>query len=197
TTVLGLAVKIKNIFFTSDLHFCHSNIIKYCNRPFDNVDEMNEGLISNYNDIVKPWDTVYYLGDISFAKNFERVTEHIGQLNGEKILIYGNHDHLFRKDYPKLFNSCWDYYELRENKQLYVLSHYPFFSWNKAYHGSFHFHGHCHGSIDNENVGRNRYDVGVDSNNYHPVSLEEIVAKIDALKKHKELLDGNSDTEVA
>jgi len=169
-------------FFTSDTHYGHKNIITYCHRPWTTVDEMDEGLITNYNAVVRPIDTCYFLGDISFYESFEKTASLVGQLNGNKILVYGNHDWRFRKDYPKIFQSCWDYYELRRGRQLYVMSHYPMLSWNKGHHGSLMLHGHSHGSVNAENAGTNRYDVGVDSNDYRPISLDEITERINALK---------------
>ena len=79
------------IYFIADTHFNHANIIKYCNRPFKNTDEMNEYIIKRWNSIVKETDTVYHLGDVGFGK-FEEVKKLVGNLNGRKILLRGNHD---------------------------------------------------------------------------------------------------------
>lgn len=78
------------IWFTSDHHFWHQNVIKYCGRPFKDVQEMNEILIANWNSVVMPDDLVYYLGDFSMA--FRPVEIYTRRLNGTKILIAGNHD---------------------------------------------------------------------------------------------------------
>ena len=78
------------IFFTSDHHFYHTNIIKYCNRPFQSVEEMNEEMVKRWNSVVNPGDTVYYLGDFSLAKR--PVEVFVPRLNGEKHFIMGNHD---------------------------------------------------------------------------------------------------------
>lgn len=169
-------------FFTSDLHFGHDNIITYCARPYSCPEEMDEVLIDNYNETVRPQDTCYFLGDISFHESFETTAALIGQMNGNKILVYGNHDWKFRKDYPKVFQSCWDYFELRRGRMLYVMSHYPMLAWNRAHYGSYMIHGHSHGMANPENVGKNRYDVGVDCNNYKPVELQFIVDKIASIK---------------
>ena len=79
------------IFFTSDLHFGHEHIIQFNHRPFRNVTEMNRQLISNYNAVVQPEDTVYLLGDLSFQISVEKANALIAQLNGKKHLILGNH----------------------------------------------------------------------------------------------------------
>lgn len=78
------------IYFSADLHFFHANIIKYCNRPFKTVEEMNEKLVEYWNETVAPEDTVYYLGDFSLAKR--PVELFLPRLNGTKRLICGNHD---------------------------------------------------------------------------------------------------------
>ena len=89
------------IYFTSDFHFSHRNVIKYCNRPFSDVHEMNKALTSLWNDTVKPEDTVYFLGDFSLNKNVTKVIAPM--LNGKKILIPGNHDACF--DFPPKAND--------------------------------------------------------------------------------------------
>lgn len=78
------------IFFTADHHFYHANIIRYCQRPFHSVEQMNEEMVRRWNSIVRPADTVYYLGDFSMAKR--PVTLFAPRLHGEKHLIMGNHD---------------------------------------------------------------------------------------------------------
>lgn len=169
-------------FLTSDWHLGHENILSFSGRPWKYVDQMDECLIEYYNETVRPRDTCYFLGDISFHQDFATTAALLNQLNGNKILIYGNHDWKFRKDYPKVFTSCWDYFEIRRGRQLYVLSHYPFLHWNKGHYGSYMLHGHSHGSANAENAGKNRYDVGVDNNNYRPIQLEAAVDKIEAIK---------------
>ena len=99
------------IYFTSDLHFSHYNIIKYCNRPFESVDKMNNILINNWNKIVKENDEVYILGDITLGDN----EKYLNRLKGSKYLIKGNHDKIRTHE-----NLKWvkDYYELKYNKHL-------------------------------------------------------------------------------
>lgn len=85
------------IYFTSDTHYYHNNVIKYCSRPYQSVEEMDEALIKNWNDVVRPEDTVYVLGD--FSLSFRAVELISSRLMGNKILIPGNHDfcHTYNK----------------------------------------------------------------------------------------------------
>lgn len=80
------------IYFTSDLHLGHENVIRFADRPFQNVSDMNRSLITNYNALVRDDDTVYILGDLTFKVNVEEADRLISKLNGRKILIKGNHD---------------------------------------------------------------------------------------------------------
>ena len=82
---------MSKIFITSDTHFSHKNIIKYCNRPFSSVEEMNSVLTDNWNSIVSKDDLVIHLGDFSFGRTIESIKNHLDKLNGNKILILGNH----------------------------------------------------------------------------------------------------------
>jgi len=159
-----------NIWFTSDHHFNHSNIIKYCERPFSSVHEMNETLIENWNTRIKKRDSVYHLGDFCFYGNVSKI---ITRLNGHIYLLKGNHDKI-SSEHHKHFRWIKDYYELKINKQLYVLCHYPMISWRRSNHGSHMIHGHCHGNIQEINEGTNRVDVSVDCNKFYPVNIEEI-----------------------
>lgn len=170
------------IYFTSDLHLDHSNIIKLSNRPFNNVQEMNKTIVSNWNNVVKPNDTIYILGDVMMNKDVNAVKNYMDRLNGSKILIVGNHDY-FKKRYIAggydFFLDVKPYEELEYDRQRFVLMHYPILDWNHMYRGSYMLHGHMHNkSIYNYQNKQNdikRYDVGVDANNFTPVSIEYII----------------------
>lgn len=160
------------IFFTSDTHFFHKRVIEYSNRPFRDVFDMNSQLIVNWNNVVKPNDVIYHLGDFGFAHT-EKLEQVLRQLNGKKHLILGNHDKQMTKgNIPSYFEEITRYKEIYvRNKVCVVLCHYPFGSWNKAHYGSFCLHGHSHGRY--KAIGK-IHDVGVDVNNYTPVSYDEI-----------------------
>lgn len=163
------------IYFISDTHFGHSNIIKYCNRPFSSIEEMDECLIDNWNSVVKDKDEIYHLGDFSLSKNKEYLKSIVKRLKGKKHLVKGNHDYLKDGEYCSLgFQSVQYYKELKWNKRKFCLMHFPLLSWNKMHRGSYMVHGHCHGTINHLNLGITRIDVGVDNFNYTPVSIEEV-----------------------
>lgn len=161
------------IWFTSDIHFGHYNIIKYCNRPFKTVEEMNEKIIENWNSCVSPQDRVYFLGDFSFYREADKDSWLLSRLNGrEKYMIKGNHDH--SKKIRKVEGWTWikEYYELSFGDTRIVLFHYPMSEWNGSYHGSWHFHGHSHNT--KANTGAHRIDVGVDAWQYKPMHFDMI-----------------------
>jgi calcineurin-like phosphoesterase family protein len=172
-----------NVFFTSDTHFNHKNIIEYCDRPFDSIEEHDEYLIEQWNKTVSSKDHVYHLGDFAFWKNNIDPDKIASRLNGKKYLIIGNHD---KKLPDKHFTILGHYYELNpksfdnETKILpIILCHYPFHSWNRAYHGSWHLYGHVHGKNEENDTFSLRMDVGVDSNDFSPVSYDEIETIMD------------------
>ena len=178
------------VWFTSDTHFNHANVIHYSDRPWTTKEEMNAGLIERWNDSIKPGDAVYHLGDFTLTTRIELVDEWLGQLNGEIRLIKGNHDNWVKK-LPKLKNRDkikWvrDYVErhftIGGEKHKIVMCHFPLLFWHGSHYGSIHLHGHCHGGADELNKGLRRMDVGVDSNDWRPVLLEKVIADLGSLE---------------
>jgi calcineurin-like phosphoesterase family protein len=166
-----------SIFFTSDTHFDHKNIMKYSKRPFSSVDEMNRVMIENWNRKVSNTDSIYFLGDLAFG-DAHFANNVVNQLNGRKHFIRGNHDSVLNdKNFDRSqFEWIKDYYVLRHNDMKIVLFHYPIQEWDGMFHGSIHLYGHVH---NNPFTGmKGSYNVGVDVNNYEPVSLEEILKKL-------------------
>jgi len=167
--------------FTSDLHFGHLNVIKYCSRPFSTGEEMNETLIRNWNRAVSPSDTVYVIGDFALCRSTEAITI-ARRLNGTKVLVAGNHDHAARKKYASgagggPFQAVYDLKEIQVDGQRIVMCHYPLMTWNKAHYGSWMLHGHCHGSLP-EDPHSKRLDVGVDTHEFRPWTFTEVHAKM-------------------
>jgi calcineurin-like phosphoesterase family protein len=174
------------IFFTSDTHFGHLNIIKHDNRPFDNVEHMDEELIRNWNSVVTPQDQVWHLGDLCHRSK-KGIVYYLNQLNGSIHLIYGNHDDEIRKKYSHLFSSCHDAHCLRHDGQKIVLYHYGQRTWRAQHHGSWHLYGHSHGSLPS--YGKSM-DVGCMIHGYKPISFEEIkeimsIQSVEVADKHK------------
>jgi calcineurin-like phosphoesterase family protein len=166
---------MSKIFVTSDNHWHHNNIRFHCNRPFDSVEEMNETMIERWNKVVKINDTVYHLGDFSLSKNQDEIKSIFKKLNGSISIIRGNHDYLKDGAYYKIgFKDVSYYKELKLNKQLYCMSHYPFLTWRNAHHGSINLTAHSHGSLNSVHEQTRRLDVGVDNFDFYPISIEQI-----------------------
>jgi len=167
---------VSNIWFTSDTHFGHSNSIKYCNRPFASVEEMDEVLIERWNERVKPSDTVWHLGDFAFHKSYDELQTLFSRLNGTKCLVIGNHD------YDSTIRLFWHAAEsiatVHIGKQSVILCHYAMRVWNKSHHGSLHLYGHSHGTLPGDSQS---LDVGVDAWDYRPVNIDEIRDRLKTL----------------
>ena len=171
-----------NTFITSDIHFDHDNIIKYCNRPFKNGKQMTDEIVRKWNAMIGPDDEVWFLGDLSFAK-IERTKSIFASLQGRIHLVRGNHDS--DKVCEQLpWASVQDYKELRLNGNMYIMCHYPLEVWNRGHHGSFMLHGHSHGSL--QRTIPHRIDVGVDLHpEYKPFTMEEIDRRLKASGPYK------------
>jgi calcineurin-like phosphoesterase family protein len=172
-------IKVSKVFFTSDTHFGHGNIIKYCNRPFKDVDEMNQALITNWNSVVQPNDIVYHLGDVGFTQP-DKLRWILNRLNGSKILLLGNHDKQLARErstgFGDAFQSIHDYLEININGNKIILSHYPMLTWNGSGHGSIMLHGHAHGNTNYGHLSKAKIlDVGVDVHNYFPMSSDSVL----------------------
>lgn len=136
----------KRYFVIADTHFGHGSIIKYCNRPFTDIDAMNEELIKRWNEVVRNQDTVFILGDFAFGKN--AISQIAPRLNGTKILIKGNHDTYPNEYYRNCgFKEAIDYPILFD---FFLLSHEPLLLNETTLY--FNFYGHVHNDskfIDN------------------------------------------------
>lgn len=165
-------------FFTSDTHFGHTNIIKYTNRPFSSVEEMNDVLIQNWNAKVKAGDTVYHLGDFAFGEKYIHAI--FPKLNGRIILIKGNHD---KRD-VKVLRQYAEVHEALEIKNdrlgSIILFHYPILEWDKIHRGAGHLYGHKHSPPGTIGHGRS-FDIGVDANGYAPRELDDVIAQLESL----------------
>lgn len=180
-------------WFTSDTHFNHANIIKYCNRPWDTVEEMNEGLIERWNEVVKPRHRIFHLGD--FCMGGTEPKDWIPRLNGKIHLIRGNHDPYVVN---QGFESVQDYKEIKISKKKLILFHYPMRVWNKSHYGSWHLFGHVHGAMTVKYGTKTlpdclAIDVGSDCHDWRPISFDEIA---EIMNKHTEKLKQDLQSEI-
>ena len=169
-----------SIFFTSDLHIGHKKILTMGKgRPFNTIEEHDKTLIDNWNKKVSPNDLVYVLGDMFWNYNSKQIKEILSQLNGKKHLILGNHDRVIHNEKSNCWEEIIPYKELTINDDVIILCHYPLAEFKHCFRGSYHLHGHTHGTYDYSNHNyphgnHNIYDVGVDTNDFEPKSWEEI-----------------------
>ena len=170
-------------FYTSDLHFGHHNILRYENRPFQSVEEMNDNLINSWNRKVSKGDEVYIIGDFGLLDG-RQANSILDRLNGRKYLIKGNHDHFIRDREFDRSKFVWirDYASIKDGETVICMFHYPIAVWDRQHHGALHFYGHVHSNTDNHHpllleLGDNAFNVGCDVHNYEPVSLAELLSK--------------------
>ena len=180
----------QHTYFTSDTHFNHREIISFCKRPFTDVEQMNETLIENWNRVITKKDTVFHLGDFSFGdvSDWKNVLD---RLNGHIFLILGNHD---IKRLPKDFNYRFVEIAMQKyikiHKQAIWLNHFPFLCYGGAYKNVWQLFGHVHTGNNNTGLDASRlsalfplqYDVGVDNNDFTPVSFEQVRCIIEKQK---------------
>lgn len=175
-----------NIFFTSDHHFNHANIINYSKRPFQSVMDMDEILVERWNSVVSHKDVVYYVGDLTLG-NYQFASTVLSMLKGTIVFIEGSHDKWLRdydEGYPprsasgtpvKLFPPVAN---INERGKIITLCHYAMRSWDRSHYGTWHLFGHHHGALEPYGLS---FDIGVDTHNFYPWSLEEVEEKMNTL----------------
>ena len=167
---------MSNIFITSDTHFHHANIIRYCGRPFADADEMDEKLIENWNNIVKPQDKIYHLGDVYFHSKTKN-TEHsvLQRLNGIKVLIVGNHDDIKDPLLHKYFSQIYMWHHLKKHNMIF--SHVPLHPLSIPLRDeTTNVHGHIHEKQSPTDA--KYFNICVEHTNYAPVALEDLKKRI-------------------
>lgn len=190
------------VFFTSDTHFGHQNIIRFCNRPWATIAEHDQALIDNWNAIVPEDAVVFHLGDFCYKGGGFPTIQHLkGLLRGQIVLIRGNHDPDTRKrqniqNLQQLFAGVYDQLQIEVEGQRILMSHYPLLTWPHAYgeHPTWQIFGHIHlrksitGSdafIVEQCCRPTQYEVGVDLNGYKPVSFQNLKERIKYQIKNK------------
>lgn len=172
-----------NIFFCSDHHFHHANILTFTRsdgvtplRVFDTVSHMNEHMVNSHNSVVRPGDKVYFLGDVTMGRSAESL-EILARMNGEKVLIKGNHDHHKAAQYLQYFK---DIRGVDIHIKGFVLSHVPLHP-DCLERWGINIHGHLHSNVVLRQLSKipdPRYvSACVEQINYTPISLEEIKAR--------------------
>lgn len=182
--------------FTSDQHYGHENIISFCKRPFASCRSMEETLIRNYNEIVKDGDVCIFVGDVFFCKDPD-AKEIMQCLNGEKILIKGNHDKTNKKMLDIGFSAVYDRLQIEIDGTNITLCHYPPLMPSKGENtfdlrfkekrpsssvDNIIIHGHTHSS---EKFNKDNFSihVGVDAWNYSPATFEEVEQIVKIIKE--------------
>ncbi len=188
---------MSRIWFTSDYHMGHRNIIGLCERPFADIEEMERQIIARHNELIAPDDMVYDLGDFAYRCTAEHATECLRKLNGRRAVLWGNHDKPLRQAYkrgllddlvksgrvtsvgdpdPRLQTGM----QIVIENQRIVLAHYAQRTWQGAFRGAWHLYGHSHGNLP---PFRKSMDVGVDTWKFRPVSFEDVRERMDAVTK--------------
>ena len=188
------------IFFTSDTHINHNNVIKLCNRPFADIIEHDSEIIRRHNSVVKDADDIWDLGDVGYRCSAQYLVHCLKQMNGKRHVIMGNHDKPLRQAYNQgLLKDLIDSGKLEivggdtaindstlsiskmlniEGQRVFV-SHYAYKTWPGAFRGAIMLYGHSHGNLTESKY--KSFDVGVDSHNFYPWSWIEIIDKLKQL----------------
>jgi calcineurin-like phosphoesterase family protein len=160
-----------NIWFSADYHIGHANIIKYANRPYKDVEEMDKTIMENFNNLIKKNDIIFFLGDIAFGEDLTRRILILMLQKAEVHFILGNHDHKYIKTIEALAGSINNLLDIEIDGQPITLCHYSMRTWNKSHFDSWQLYGHTHGRLPP--VGK-QWDVGIDNNRFLPVSYETL-----------------------
>ena len=147
-------------FFTADEHYGHGKIIKFTNRPFSSVEEMDAEIIKRFNSKILPQDVTVHAGDFAWKNEKEYITK----LNGTHIFLRGSHDHWLPVGAKYIYRK-------RIENQLIVVCHYAMRTWEASHYNSWQLFGHSHGWL--EPIGK-QHDIGVDNNDFFPLSFEEV-----------------------
>jgi calcineurin-like phosphoesterase family protein len=172
-----------SIFFTSDHHFGHNNVIKHAKRPFADADEMDEEMIRRWNSVVRKGDTVYHVGDVGMC-NPIKLRASLDRLNGDIHLVTGNHDpnNALKPACFDRFTSVQSYLEVfvgdkeaHKGRRLICLFHYACRTWNSKHYGTWHLFGHSHGKMPPHGLS---FDLSVDCHDFYPLSYAQVKAKM-------------------
>jgi calcineurin-like phosphoesterase family protein len=166
-------------WFTADTHLGHANIIRFCVRPFKDVNEMNKILIDNINEAVMPDDRLFHLGDFSHKGGGNAVLGFCRRINCRNLFIVpGNHDTKQLRELEKHFKILPAQYMYENDGFRMVFSHYRMDVWEHSHHGVGHIYGHSHAKLapkcGHDGHGLMCFDIGVDAWEYKPISLQQV-----------------------
>ena len=180
------------IYYTSDLHLGHENVIFFDKRPFKDRDEMDRVLIDNWNSRVEKDDTVYIVGDFCYRSGYS-ADWYLKKMKGHKVLIIGNHDGAVLKNSVALsmFDSVEKMMEIKDGDKRICLCHYPIAEWDGFFHETWHIYGHIHNNKNASNDymknQKRALNAGCMINSYMPVSFDELVRNNELY--HEESID--------
>lgn len=182
--MLSRSLRGREVFVTSDEHYGHHNIIRFCDRPFTSVEEMNESLIQNFNSVTTKKSITIHAGDFYLGSlSTEEVMKSIAnRLNGSHIFLMGNHER-WLNNVPKIP----DIMDVKMGEEYMVVCHYCMRVWNRSHYNSWHLFGHSHGKL--EPIGKS-WDVGVDNNNFFPLSFDQIRTIMNSRPDNPNLIKG-------
>jgi len=173
--------ELSNTYYISDIHFGHKNVIKFDDRPYSTVEEMDSDMIRIWNETIPENGVVFIVGDLFFRCSSQRMKEIIEQLNGQFIFIKGNHDTSMLNCKPML--KYFDLIETRINlytpDRLIVMDHYPMLEWDQYFRGYYHVYGHVHANKPHPEA--RALDLGWRLHN-KPLHYSEVLAKIEQRK---------------
>jgi len=158
-------------FFTADEHYGHSNIIRFSNRPFKDIMEMDEALINNNNSVVKERDIVIHAGDFCWFKRYsddrsnDCAVSYINRLNGNHVFLKGSHDYWLPR------GRSMQIWEKKLERNYIVVCHYAMHTWARSHYNSWHLYAHSHRDLG---LPGKRHCISVDNTDFFPLSFDQI-----------------------
>lgn len=164
-------------YYTSDLHFAHENLYSRGVRNFSCAQECEELIRSNFNQVVRPKDKLYILGDLSLSANYDALASYLNSINGIKIVILGNHDNPKTLDKLKQDGiiANWHYWKGNHDSGVSIfMTHFVPLEAHVGPEPRLYLHGHVHGLLKDLITCPLLHDVGVDANDYKPFSVSSL-----------------------